>query len=134
MVWTDPTRLYVSSHQSPCYPGSGTQLGYSGPHNNVLSCPLPPGSGSREFRGAWESMLLPAIRSFEPDAIFLSAGFDAHAEDPLAGLALVDDDFGWVTEQVTALGVPIVSVLEGGYNVDALCRAARQHVEALIRS
>jgi acetoin utilization deacetylase AcuC-like enzyme len=130
----DENLLYASSHQSPCFPGTGATPGFSGPHGTILSAPLPPGAGSDLFRAAWSGAMWRAVQDFRPEAVFLSAGFDAHAEDPLAGLALVDDDFGWVTEQVTALGVPIVSVLEGGYNVDALCRAARQHVEALIRS
>ena len=70
--------------------------------------------------------MLPLVAEFEPEAIFISAGFDAHGEDPLASLALTDDDFSWITEEIVKMGKPIVSVLEGGYNVEALERAARR--------
>ena len=131
---SDPTLLYASSHQSPCYPGTGTTPGREGPHNNVISCPLPPGAASEQFRGAWLNFVLPLVAEFEPEAIFISAGFDAHGEDPLASLALTDDDFSWITEEIVKMGKPIVSVLEGGYNVEALERAAKAHVGALIRA
>mmetsp|Transcript_36058 Transcript_36058/g.106886 ORF Transcript_36058/g.106886 Transcript_36058/m.106886 type:complete len:176 (-) Transcript_36058:87-614(-) len=135
-AWSDPDVLYASSHQSPCYPGTGAAAGRAGRHGGIVNCPLPPGSGSAEFRSAWRETLLPAVCSFAPDAVFISAGFDAHAEDPLAGLSCNDDDFAWVTAAVVAAvgsggAVPIISVLEGGYNVNALCRAVRRHLGAL---
>ena len=135
LSWADPSRLYASSHQSPSFPGTGRTAGRQGAHGQVWNCPLPAGSGSQEFRDAWQKTLLPAVRAFEPEAIFLSAGFDAHAEDPMASMALTDDDFAWITTEVAALGdgqLPIISVLEGGYNIVALERAVRRHVGALI--
>ena len=134
MALADPSRLYASSHQGDAFPGTGAQAGREGPHENIINAPLPAGSGSAEFRGVWSNTLLPAVAAFKPDAIFLSAGFDAHAEDPLASMALEDEDFGWITMEVAKLGLPIISVLEGGYDVDALERAARAHVAALIDS
>ena len=89
------------------------------------------------FRKAWASELLPAVDAFEPEAIFLSAGFDGHADDPLATLTLTEEDFAWITTEVTALGgghIPIISVLEGGYDINALERSARAHVRSLIQS
>jgi len=135
LSWADPSRLYASSHQSPSFPGTGRTAGRQGAQGQVWNCPLPAGSGSQEFRDAWQKTLLPAVRAFEPEAIFLSAGFDAHAEDPMASMALTDDDFAWITTEVAALGdgqLPIISVLEGGYNIVALERAVRRHVGALI--
>lgn len=137
IAWCDPTRLYASSFEAGIYGGDGVVKRCDGLHGQILSCPLPAGSGSAAFRAAWARELLPAVRAFEPQAIFLSAGFDAHADDPLASLTLHERDFGWLTAEVAALGggnVPIISVLEGGYNVDALERCARAHVRALIHS
>lgn len=134
IAWNDASRLYVSSHQSPFFPGTGLVAGRGGAYGNIINAPLPAGAGSDAFRGVWASQLLPAVAAFEPDAIFVSAGFDAHAEDPLASCALTEDDFAWITSEIVKLGRPIVSVLEGGYNVNALERAVRAHVGALIHS
>lgn len=137
IAWCDPTRLYASSFEAGIFGGDDVVQRCDGLHGQILSCPLPAGSGSAAFRAAWAQELLPAVRAFEPQAVFLSAGFDAHADDPLASLTLHEDDFGWLTAEVAALGggaVPIISVLEGGYNVDALERCARAHVRALIHS
>mmetsp|Transcript_31570 Transcript_31570/g.82524 ORF Transcript_31570/g.82524 Transcript_31570/m.82524 type:complete len:284 (+) Transcript_31570:152-1003(+) len=131
---TDPSLLYVSSHQSPCFPGTGTVARRDGPLANLVNCPLLPRAGSAEFRGAWSRTLLPAVVDFDPDIIFVSAGFDGHGEDPLASMTLDDDDFEWITSEIARLGLPIVSVLEGGYNVEALKRAVYLHVDALIRT
>ena len=135
--WCDPTRLYASTHEEALWPGTGATWGCDGLHGQILSCPLPPGCGSKQFRAAWKKTLLPTIAEFEPEVIFLSAGFDAHLDDPLASMELSDDDFEWITTEVAALGggnLPIVSVLEGGYNVDALEGAVRAHLHALINS
>lgn len=134
LSWCDPTRLYASSHEAELWPYTGATRGCDGMHGQILSCPLPPGCGSSEFRAAWESELLPAVRDFGPEAIFLSAGFDAHQADPLASMTLNEDDFAWITAKVTALGLPLVSVLEGGYNVDALVPCVRAHLKALIET
>mmetsp|Transcript_19938 Transcript_19938/g.65984 ORF Transcript_19938/g.65984 Transcript_19938/m.65984 type:complete len:170 (-) Transcript_19938:63-572(-) len=134
-AWSDPDVLYASSHQSPCYPGTGAAAGRAGRHGGIVNCPLPPGSGSAEFRSAWRETLLPAVCSFAPDAVFISAGFDAHAEDPLSSCRLSDADFAWITAEVAKIGrgaLPIISVLEGGYNVERLDRSVRAHVKALI--
>ncbi|EOD07055.1 hypothetical protein EMIHUDRAFT_448459 [Emiliania huxleyi CCMP1516] len=131
----DPTRLYVSSHEVPNFPGTGEERGATGRHRTILSAPLRSSSGSAEFRRAWRDELLPAVRAFQPEAIFVSAGFDAHAEDPLSSCRLSDADFAWITAEVAKIGrgaLPIISVLEGGYNVERLDRSVRAHVKALI--
>ena len=133
----DPSLLYVSSHEVPNFPGTGEVKGRDGEHRNVVSAPLPPNAGSAAFRRAWRDTLLPAVRAFRPEALFLSAGFDAHRDDPLSSTMLSDEDFKWITQQVAKLGggkLPIVSVLEGGYNVDALEGSVRTHIDALIHS
>lgn len=139
-VWGDASRLYASTHQRGLFPSglsAYTPEGAApaGEFSNVLSCPLPAGSGSEAFRAAWADKLLPAVAAFEPEAIFLSTGFDAHAAEEVASLGLVDDDFAWLTSEIATLGggdLPIVSVLEGGYNLEVLPRAAKAHVAALI--
>ena len=132
----DPELFYASSHQFPCYPGTGraSERGVAG---NVVNAPLPPGSGSAAFRAAWERML-PEMAAFKPELLIISAGFDAHAADPLAQLRLREADFAWVTEAL--LGVAdahcpgrVVSVLEGGYDLEALAASAAAHVRALMR-
>ena len=103
----------------------------------MLNLPLSPGAGSVEFRNAVEHRLLPALDAFAPELVLISAGFDAHADDPLANLNLVDGDYGWITEKLCqsadrhARG-RVVSTLEGGYNLDALGRSAALHVKALM--
>lgn len=134
--WSAPTRLYVSSHQRGIFPigvssFSPESAGRAGEYGNVLSYPLNAGAGSTEFRQAWTE-LLPLVSAFEPELIFLNCGFDAHAEEMVASLALADDDFGWLTAEIAKLGLPVVSVLEGGYNLDVLKRGAKAHVGALI--
>jgi len=129
--------LYVSSHETPSYPFSGEFQGRIGAFRNVVNAPLPAAAGSAEFRRAWRERLLPAVRNFRPQAIFLSAGFDAHGDDPLSSTELTDDDFHWLTSEVAALGggnLPIISVLEGGYNVERLPQSVRSHVAALIET
>jgi acetoin utilization deacetylase AcuC-like enzyme len=132
----DPELFYASSHQFPCYPGTGraSERGVAG---NVVNAPLPPGSGSAAFRAAWERML-PELAAFKPELLIISAGFDAHAADPLAQLRLREADFAWVTEAL--LGVAdahcpgrVISVLEGGYDLEALAASAAAHVRALMR-
>jgi len=133
--YCDPTRLYASTHEAGIFACPGATYRCDGTHGQVLTCPLPPGAGSDDFRTAWRDELLPVVRAFEPEAVFVSAGFDAHEDDPLATVNLCDDDFDWITREVTALGgVPVISVLEGGYNVDALAKSVRAHLHALIHS
>src|SRR5262249_29722597 len=125
------------THQMPLYPGTGA-VNESGEHNTVVNAPLRPGDGGDAFRQAFESRILPRLRDFAPEFIIISAGFDAHMRDPLANVNLVEDDFAWATRKImevadaTASG-RIVSLLEGGYDLDALAASAAAHVDALMR-
>jgi acetoin utilization deacetylase AcuC-like enzyme len=132
----EPRVLFVSSHQSPLYPGTGgeDEQGVGNIVNGVLS----PGAGSHEFRDLWNDVLLPRLDSFEPQLLLISAGFDAHADDPLADIRLSQDDYAWITERLVALACDhadgrIVSSLEGGYNLAALASSTRAHVSALMK-
>jgi acetoin utilization deacetylase AcuC-like enzyme len=133
----DPSVLYVSSHQNPLYPGTGyaEETGCG----NILNLPLEPESGSAEFRKAWSTLGLPALHAFAPDLVVISAGFDGHEADPLAQLKLQYDDYHWITREICgyarqACGNRVVSILEGGYNLEALGHCARTHVEALVEA
>lgn len=132
----DPQTLYLSTHQSPLFPGTGaaSERGIAG---NVVNVPLPPGAGRREFRAAFARRILPALDAFAPEFVLISAGFDAHHLDPLGQLALDEDDFGWATSEILALagkhaGGRVVSTLEGGYDLGALARSVEAHVGALM--
>jgi acetoin utilization deacetylase AcuC-like enzyme len=132
----DPNLFYASSHQHPCYPGTG--LAHERGVGNIVNAPLAPGSGSAEFRAAWSNIILPQLNAFVPELLIISAGFDAHAADPLAQLRLREPDFTWITEQLLAVADAhcpgrIVSLLEGGYDLDALASSAAAHVRALMR-
>ena len=129
-----PEVLFVSSHQMPLYPGSGhpSETGVG----NIINMPLSPGDGGKEFRAAWSDRGLPAVERFQPDLVLVSAGFDAHTLDPLGQLQLVDADYGWITAEIrslaeTACDGKLVSLLEGGYDLDALASASAAHVKAL---
>ena len=131
----DPRVLYLSSHQMPLYPDTGfaDERGVG----NILNAPLPPGAGSEAFRAAWETQLLPALNAFNPQLLLLSAGFDAHRRDPLAQLQLEADDYAWLTGQLVAIADRhaqgrIVSLLEGGYDLQALRECSVAHVGALM--
>ena len=128
----DPSILMASTFQHPFYPYSGTE----GPAANMVNVPLPAGAGSSEFRAAVMRHWLPALERFRPELVLFSAGFDAHAEDPLAMLELGDADYAWVTGQVKAIADKhargrIVSMLEGGYALEALGRSVVRHVRVL---
>jgi len=130
-----PEVLYVSSHQMPLYPGTGAEDERG--CGNVLNLPLAPGAGGAEFRDAWARSGLPALERFRADLIVVSAGFDAHQRDPLGQLELQDDDYGWITREIRAIAEKacagrIVSILEGGYDLDALASASRAHAAALV--
>ena len=99
IFWDDPDTLYVSTHQSPLYPGTG-HLQERGIKGNILNRPLPPGTGSAAWRRVVERDVLPAIDRWRPQLVLISAGFDAHMDDPLASMALVEDDFAWVTREL----------------------------------
>ena len=134
----EPGLFFASSHQSPCYPDTGFANEH-GCSDNIANVPLAPGSGSTEFRRAWRNALLPALDAFAPELVIISAGFDAHRADPLAELELETADYTWITEELVRLahrhsGGRVVSLLEGGYNLQALAESAAAHVAALERN
>ena len=135
IFWNDKSLLFASTHQMPLYPGTGA-LSETGV-GNIWNAPLRPGDDGDPFREAFESRILPALRSFAPDLVLVSAGFDAHRDDPLANLELVEADFAWATQQLaeeahrSAAG-RLVSLLEGGYNLAALARSVAVHVKVLM--
>src|SRR5215470_14534349 len=133
MFERDAELFYASTHQWPHYPGTGAaeETGVG----NICNVPLAPMAGSREFRAAMSEIVLPALRYFRPDMLLISAGFDAHAADPLASLRLTEADFAWATAALAAIaaefcGGRIVSTLEGGYDLPALAASAAAHVRA----
>ena len=136
IFWSDPTVMYCSTHQMPLFPGTGDRS-ERGEHDNIVNAPLVSEDGGAQFRAAFEHLILPQLRKFSPELIIISAGFDAHYRDPLASLNLKADDFGWVTRQLmdvadtTAEG-RIVSVLEGGYDLQGLKESVAAHVTALM--
>ena len=138
VFYADPTLFYGSSHQFPCYPGTGSQV-ERGIADNVVNAPLPPGATGAAFRAAWADTVLPALDRFAPDLLIVSAGFDAHKADPLAQLRLETADFGWITEQLLEIAARhcsgrLVSVLEGGYDLDALAASVALHVRTLMHA
>lgn len=137
ILWAENDILYISSHQSPCYPGTGSPE-ERGVASNVLNLPLPPGATGPDFRRTWERVGLPALNEWAPELLIVSAGFDAHRADPLAELRLDTEDFGWMTDQLLAVADThcngrLVSVLEGGYDLTALAASAALHVRRLMR-
>jgi acetoin utilization deacetylase AcuC-like enzyme len=137
MFAADPELFYASSHQSPCYPGTG-EAWERGVADNVVNAPLKPRDGGAAFRAAWSNIILPALDAFGPGLVIVSAGFDAHVADPLAQLRLETADYGWITDQLIALaekhcGGRLVSVMEGGYDLSALAASVALHVRRLMR-
>lgn len=135
LLWNEERTFFCSSHQMPLYPGTGGAH-ETGAFDNVLNAPLAPMTGGREMRRAWGDMILPAVDDFAPELIIISAGFDAHADDPLANLNWREDDFRWVTEAICEVAEShaqgrVVSTLEGGYDLDALAASGAAHVKAL---
>jgi acetoin utilization deacetylase AcuC-like enzyme len=136
MFADDADLFYASSHQWPCYPGTG-HPSERGVANNIINIALPPGSGSQAFREGWDGAILPALDAFAPELLIISAGFDAHKADPLANLQLDEGDYAWVTTELMGIaarhtGERIVSVLEGGYNLNALAASVAVHVRTLM--
>lgn len=135
MFWDDADAFYASTHQYPFYPGTGSAR-ERGAHGNVVNVPLAAGAGGDVFRSRFSDELLPALDAFKPDILLISAGFDAHKDDPLAELRLTEADFAWATAGLMDVarkvcGGRVVSVLEGGYNLDALADCATAHVQTL---
>ena len=133
---SDPDFFYGSTHQWPLYPGSGSpeERGCAG---NIINVPLAPGSDGTALRQAFAERIFPALESFAPEIVLLSAGFDGHWADPLADLRFTAKDFAWLTQQTCSLadtvcGGRVVSTLEGGYDLAALAQSAAAHVEALM--
>jgi acetoin utilization deacetylase AcuC-like enzyme len=131
----EPRVLFLSSHQSPLYPGTGSaeEKGIG----NIVNTPLSPGDGSYEFREGWDGVLLPRLHAFKPQLLLISAGFDAHRNDPLADIRLQTEDYAWITERLmdvarTHADGRVVSTLEGGYDLTALAASASAHVAALL--
>ncbi|MDX2205247.1 MAG: histone deacetylase family protein [Hyphomicrobiaceae bacterium] len=137
IFWSDKNLLLASTHQMPLYPGTG-DLGEVGV-GNIFNAPLRPGDGGEPFKEAFNTRVLPALRNFAPDFVFISAGFDAHQDDPLANLRLVEPDFYWATSKIAEIADSyaqgrLVSMLEGGYNLNALARSTGVHVRALMQA
>jgi len=129
----DPSVFFSSTFQHPFYPGSGADTR----SDHIVNVPLPAGTRGDRFRAAFEERILPALNGFEPELLFISAGFDAHEDDPLAQLCLLEEDFAWATAKIKGVADihargRIVSVLEGGYSLPALARCVEAHLQALL--
>lgn len=138
MVENEKNVFFASTHQWPFFPGTGARE-ERGRHGNVVNAPLAAGAGSTEFRTAISDLILPALEEFEPELLLVSAGFDAHAYDPLAQLELGADDFAWVTRELLAVagrscGGRVVSVLEGGYDMTGLAEGCSAHLRELMQA
>lgn len=137
IFWDNPDLFFASSHQYPHYPGTGAG-DETGAHNNVVNVPLAAGTDGGAFRKAFERDILPTLDSFAPELVLISAGFDAHKDDPLSNMGLEEDDFFWATRQVLRVAQShadgrVVSALEGGYNLRALGACVVAHVSALMK-
>jgi acetoin utilization deacetylase AcuC-like enzyme len=128
----DPSVLYVSLHQYPFYPGTGArnEQGTGKGRGYTLNVPFPAGTGEAEYLAAFKDEIVPLLKRFDPGLLIVSAGFDAHEDDPLANMKLTEDSFAKMTSMVKGIA-PIVSVLEGGYNLDALARSVEKHLSVL---
>jgi len=137
IFWRDPSVMYCSTHQMPLYPGTGAKT-ERGEFNTIVNAPLRPNDGGEQFREAVETVILPRLAEFQPDFVLISAGFDAHHRDPLANLNFDEADFDWVTRKLMEVadkhaGGRIVSLLEGGYDLQGLSGSAAAHVKALMQ-
>lgn len=137
IFWNDPSVLYASTHEMPLYPGTGA-ASERGERGTIVNAPLRAGDGSDTFRDAFETAVLPRVDAFQPDLVIISAGFDAHWRDPLANINLVESDFAWATQKLMAIADRraegrLVSILEGGYDLEALSKSTASHVLALMR-
>ncbi|MEP2029824.1 MAG: histone deacetylase family protein [Paracoccaceae bacterium] len=138
LLWDESRTLFITSQQMPLWPGSG-RVDETGAHDNVLNIPLSPGSNGLTMRKAYLETAFPRLRAFDPELIIVSAGFDAHRDDPLAELNWTTEDFAWITGQLCAIAAEccegrLVSTLEGGYDLTALSDSARAHVEELMKA
>jgi acetoin utilization deacetylase AcuC-like enzyme len=138
IFWADKTVMYCSTHQMPLFPGTGA-VGETGEHNTIVNAPLRPGDGSAAFRAAFETRILPRLGEFRPELVVISAGFDAHMRDPLANINLAEADFVWATQKIMDLadgcaGGRVISLLEGGYDLQALGNSVAAHVATLMHA
>ena len=136
MFWNDPNMFYASTHQEGIFPGTGFKE-ERGINNNIVNVPLPAGTESLLFKKSYEDIIIPNLKRFSPDIIFISAGFDAHVDDPLADFRLTKDDFYWITKVLNNFATKhckgkLISCLEGGYNIKALSESCLEHVKGLI--
>ncbi len=136
LLWDEARVLFASSQQMPLWPGTGA-MKERGAHDNVINMPLPPGADGARFRAMWEEHAFPRLAGFAPELVLISAGFDAHIADPLAQLALEEEDFTWITQRLCDLaeahaGRRVVSVMEGGYDLEALASSVAAHVRVLM--
>ena len=136
IFWDDKSVLYCSTHQMPLYPGTGAKNETGA--GNIVNAPMAPQSDGHVFRSAFENVVMPALDKFQPDLIIISAGFDAHARDPLAEINLEEDDFDWATGKLMDRAGKfssnrLVSLLEGGYDLQGLSLSAAAHIRRLMR-
>lgn len=136
LLWDEPGCLFISTHEMPLYPGTGTPE-ERGAHGNVLNIPMQAGDDGAAMRAVFEEQILPTLNAYQPELLLISAGFDAHRDDPLANLALENADFTWMTEALCAVAARhckgrVVSCLEGGYNLAALSASVACHMRALM--
>ena len=136
IFWSDSDLYYGSTHQMPLFPGSG-ELSETG-EGNIFNAPLRAGDGSEQFREAFESRIIPSLDAFEPDLVLISAGFDAHAADPLGSVELQEEDFAWATLKMMEIADRhcdnrVISMMEGGYDINALASSVGVHIQALMR-
>jgi acetoin utilization deacetylase AcuC-like enzyme len=134
----DPSVFYISLHQFPHYPGTGarSETGIGAGEGATLNCPMSPGLGDEHYRQAFQEIILPRAKSFAPDAVLISAGFDAHFADPLGSINLDNQSYVWMTQAMMELADQccdgrLISVLEGGYDLDALAESVSEHVNVL---
>ena len=138
MFWKDANLFFASTHQMPLYPGTGAES-EQGAYGNIVNVPLAPYSDGEAFRAGIGDRIIPALKDFGPEFLFISAGFDGHADDPLAQINLVEDDYAWATAELLGVAADIcdgrvVSTLEGGYNLDALAKCVATHVRVMARN
>jgi acetoin utilization deacetylase AcuC-like enzyme len=138
IFWSDRTVMYCSTHQMPLFPGTGA-VGETGEHNTIVNAPLRPGDGGAAFRAAFDNRILPRLGEFRPELVIISAGFDAHMRDPLANINLAEADFIWATQKIMDLadscaGGRVISLLEGGYDLQALGNSVAAHVATLMHA
>jgi acetoin utilization deacetylase AcuC-like enzyme len=138
VFWNDKNLFFASTHQMPLFPGTGA-LGETGVDDNIVNAPLRAGDDGNRFKSAFNERILPALRNFRPDILLISAGFDAHRNDPLGGILLTEEDFGWATAKLIEVaeetaGGRVVSMLEGGYDLRGLAGSVAVHVKTLMEA